>query len=114
MRRRPGTEWKGVTEMSEVETTRSAAAMTPDEMFAEVVRLAATQVGADPAGISGQTHFVNDLGFDSLDQVEYAMALEERFDLAITDEEAESIQTVGAALEKVRELLAVRGGREQP
>ena len=94
--------------MSDVETLTSVATMSPDELSAEIVRLAAGQVGADPAGITSQTHFVNDLGYDSLDRVEFALTLEERFDIAIGDEVAESVHTVGAAFELGLGLLADR------
>ena len=48
-------------------------------------------------------HFINDLGADSLDQVELMMRLEEEFELQILDEEAEKIQTVQQAYEYIRE-----------
>lgn len=94
--------------MSQSEAVLAAADRTHDPLYAEVVRLAAEQVGADVRGITLQTHFQSDLGYDSLDQVEYTMALEERFDVLLADAEAETIQTVGAALEKVRELLVAK------
>jgi acyl carrier protein len=97
--------------MSDAEALKSVGTMSPDELSTEIIRLAAAQVGANPAGISVRTHFVNDLGYDSLDRVEFALTLEERFDIALGDEEAESIHTVGAALEKVQELLATAGSR---
>jgi acyl carrier protein len=45
--------------------------------------------------------FVDDLGADSLDQVELIMAMEEEFDISISDEEAEKIVTVRDAIEYV-------------
>jgi len=45
--------------------------------------------------------FVDDLGADSLDQVELIMAMEEEFDISISDEEAEKIVTVRDAVEYV-------------
>jgi len=45
--------------------------------------------------------FVDDLGADSLDQVELIMAMEEEFDISISDEEAEKITTVRDAIEYV-------------
>ena len=47
-------------------------------------------------------HFINDLGLDSLDQVEIAMSLEEEFNIEIPDKDAEQIFTVRQAVEKVR------------
>ncbi|MBN2420199.1 MAG: acyl carrier protein [Deltaproteobacteria bacterium] len=49
--------------------------------------------------------FVDDLGADSLDQVELIMAIEEEFDVSIPDEEAEKIATVKDAVEYVKKAL---------
>ena len=62
-----------------------------------VVEIVAEQLGADKEKISLKTSFVNDLGADSLDQVELVMELEEEFDITIPDDAAEKIQTVGEA-----------------
>ncbi len=47
--------------------------------------------------------FVDDLGADSLDQVELIMAMEEEFDISISDEEAEKITTVRDAIEYIEQ-----------
>jgi len=52
--------------------------------------------------------FVDDLGADSLDQVELIMAMEEEFNVSITDEEAEKIVTVQNAIEYVTKALEGR------
>ena len=49
--------------------------------------------------------FVDDLGADSLDQVELIMAMEEEFNVSITDEEAEKIVTVQDAVDYVKKAL---------
>ena len=49
--------------------------------------------------ITRDTHFVNDLGADSLDTVELVMELEEEFDINIPDDAAEKIQKVGEAID---------------
>lgn len=49
--------------------------------------------------------FVDDLGADSLDQVELIMAMEEEFDLSIPDEDAENITTVQNAIDYVKKAL---------
>jgi acyl carrier protein len=50
--------------------------------------------------------FVDDLGADSLDQVELIMAMEEEFDITIPDEDAEKIATVQDAIDYINKALA--------
>ena len=50
--------------------------------------------------------FVDDLGADSLDQVELIMAMEEEFDVSIPDEDAEKITTVKDAVEYIQKAMA--------
>ena len=69
---------------------------------ARVKEIIVEQLGVDPAEVSGQASFVNDLGADSLDTVELVMAFEEEFGLEIPDEEAEKIQTVGQAVDYIK------------
>ena len=56
------------------------------------------QLGVDAEEVTPEASFVNDLGADSLDQVELVMALEEAFKLEISDEDAEKLTTVGDAV----------------
>ncbi len=63
-----------------------------DEKVKEII---VEQLGVDPAQVTPEASFVNDLGADSLDTVELVMALEEEFNLEIPDEEAEKITTCG-------------------
>ena len=63
-----------------------------------VIDIVADQLGVEKDKISRSSHFVNDLGADSLDTVELVMELEEEFDISIPDEVAEKIQTVGEAI----------------
>ena len=64
-----------------------------------VIELAAEQGGVHPSQVARDTHFVNDLNFDSLDLVELTMALEDEFELSISDAEAQELQTVGQAVD---------------
>ncbi len=66
-----------------------------------VVDIISEQMGADKAEITRETSFINDLNADSLDTVELVMEFEDEFDLSIPDEEAEKIQTVGAAIDYI-------------
>ncbi|MDG2408992.1 MAG: acyl carrier protein [Pirellulales bacterium] len=70
-----------------------------------VIDIVAEQLGADKEKINTDTHFVNDLGADSLDTVELVMELEEEFDINIPDDAAEKIQTIGEAVKHIGESV---------
>ena len=53
--------------------------------------------------MTNESHFIDDLGADSLDTVELVMALEEEFGIEIPDEDAEKIQTVGDVQKYIEE-----------
>jgi acyl carrier protein len=57
----------------------------------------------DKGEITRDTSFVNDLNADSLDTVELVMEFEDEFEISIPDEDAEKIQTVGQAIDYIRE-----------
>jgi acyl carrier protein len=67
----------------------------------KVIDIISEQMGADKAEIVRETSFINDLNADSLDTVELVMEFEDEFDMSIPDEEAEKIQTVGAAIDYI-------------
>jgi acyl carrier protein len=73
------------------------------DIFAKVKEIVVEQLGVDEEEVNEQASFVDDLGADSLDIVELVMALEEEFDLEIPDEDAEKIQTVGDAVNYIKE-----------
>ena len=63
-------------------------------LMEDIVEVVVEQLSVDAAEVKAESKFVEDLGADSLDVVELVMALEEKFDIEIPDEEAEGIQTV--------------------
>jgi acyl carrier protein len=71
------------------------------ELLEKVRQIISEQLGIDEAEITPSASFIEDLGADSLDQVELVMALEEAFDLEIADEDAEKILRVQDALDYV-------------
>lgn len=75
--------------------------MTP--VAQRVIDIVADQLGVEKETVKPETHFVNDLGADSLDTVELVMELEEEFDINIPDDAAEKIQTVGQAIKFIEE-----------
>ncbi len=71
----------------------------------KVIEIISEQMGADKAEITRETSFINDLNADSLDTVELVMEFEDEFDMSIPDEEAEKIQTVGAAIDYILNIV---------
>ncbi len=68
------------------------------DIEAQVIKIVSTQLNAEESKISLDSSFVDDLGADSLDQVELVMAFEEEFDIEIPDEAAEKITKVSDAV----------------
>lgn len=64
-----------------------------------------SELGLDADKINDEAHFEEDLDVDSLGVVELLMALEDEFGVKIPDEEAESIMTVGQAIDMVHSKL---------
>lgn len=64
-----------------------------------------SELGLDESKINDAAHFEEDLDVDSLGVVELLMALEDEFGVKIPDEEAESIMTVGQAIDLVHQKL---------
>ena len=64
------------------------------------------QLDVEAETIVPEASFVDDLGADSLDQVELIMAMEEEFDVSIPDEDAEKIVTVKDAIEYIEKAQA--------
>ncbi|MBR7155343.1 MAG: acyl carrier protein [Lentisphaeria bacterium] len=69
------------------------------EVADKVKKIVVDQLGVSEEQVTPEAKFIEDLGADSLDQVELVMALEEEFHSEIPDEEAEKLVTVGDAIE---------------
>lgn len=68
------------------------------EILKKVQEIVVEQLDVEIDRVTPEANFVNDLDADSLDVVELVMALEESFEIEISDEEAEKISTVGDAV----------------
>jgi len=74
-------------------------------VFDDVKAIIVEQLGVKPEEVTPGASFVEDLGADSLDTVELVMALEEKFDLEIPDEDAEKILTVQDTVNYIEEHM---------
>ncbi len=63
-----------------------------------VKKIVVEHLSVEEAKVTEKASFIDDLGADSLDQVELVMAFEEEFDVEIPDDAAEGIQTFGDAV----------------
>lgn len=68
----------------------------------KIKKIIAEQLDVPEADVVPEASFVDDLGADSLDQVELIMAMEEEFDISIPDEDAENIATVQNVIDYIK------------
>jgi acyl carrier protein len=73
-------------------------------VFEKVKKTIVEQLGVEESEVTMDASITDDLGADSLDQVELVMALETEFNLDIPDEEAEKIKTVGDAVKYIESV----------
>jgi acyl carrier protein len=75
------------------------------DIAGKVKAIIVDKLGVDESEVTPEASFTNDLGADSLDTVELIMEFEKEFDLAIPDDQAEKISTVGEAIKHIEENL---------
>jgi len=71
------------------------------EINEKVKSIIVDKLGVDSKEVNNESSFTNDLGADSLDTVELIMEFEKEFNIAIPDDQAEKISTVGQAIEYI-------------
>jgi acyl carrier protein len=76
-----------------------------DQDTRAVLDILVEQLGVQAAQLAPEARLQEDLGADSLTLVEITLALEERFNLSIPDEEWEKVSTVGTLFEALADLL---------
>jgi acyl carrier protein len=74
----------------------------------KVKEIICEQLNVSAEDVVPEASFVDDLGADSLDQVELIMAMEEEFDISIPDEDAEKIVTVKDALDYIKKASGAK------
>lgn len=79
--------------------------MSEDNILSNVKTIVVDQLDASPDQVTPEAKFVEDLGADSLDVVEMIMALEQEFDISISDDEAEKLQSVGDVVNYIKDAL---------
>jgi len=77
-------------------------AMTDDKIIKELAAILAEVADVDPKDVAPNKSFVDDLDVDSLSMVEVAMAVEEKFDAKIPDEDLSKLKTVGDAVKYIK------------
>lgn len=82
--------------------------MNRDDVLGTLREVAVDILGVEADIVTEAASFKDDLGADSLDLVEVVMALEERLDIAIPEEELSDIATVGQAIDTVLAKVAAR------
>ncbi len=73
------------------------------DVKSKVVSIIVDKLGVEESEVTHEASFTNDLGADSLDTVELIMEFEKEFNIAIPDDQAENIQTVGDAISYIEE-----------
>jgi acyl carrier protein len=79
------------------------------EVFEKIKTMCIEQVGCSPQQVVPEASFMGDLNFDSLDQVEMIMKVEEEYGFDVPEAEGEQLRTVGDAVAYIERRLAEPG-----
>jgi acyl carrier protein len=74
-------------------------------LFEEIQEIICEQLKAEPEEVKLETSFIDDLGADSLDSIELVMALEEKFNIEIPDEDAEEMYAVADVVKYIEDKI---------
>ena len=83
--------------------------MDADDIEARVRQILTTRLGMPPAEITAEARLVDELGMDSLDAVELAIAMEREFRVELSDDQVAKLQTVADIVAQIRKLALARG-----
>lgn len=76
----------------------------------DVRKITIEKLGVKPEEVTLDAKFIDDLGADSLDTVELVMALEEKFEIEVPDEDAEKLDTIGKSVEYIEQKISKKEG----
>ncbi len=82
--------------------------MDRDAVFAALKSAAVEVLGVDESAVTEDARFKDDLDADSLDLVEFVMALEEQLDISVPEEDLEGVETIGQALDLIAGKVAAK------
>ena len=74
-------------------------------MLEKLTQILVEQLGVDKSEVTPESNFIDDLGADSLDVFQIVIAIEEQFDIEISDQDAEEIKTVGDAVRYIESKI---------
>lgn len=79
-----------------------------DDIFSKIKFIIIEKLGVDEKKVIPEASFINDLGADSLDEVELIMEFEKKFDIIISDDIAEKIITVDDANQYIKKYISYK------
>ena len=83
--------------------------MSEIEIKSKLISIIVDKLGVEESEVTNEASFTNDLGADSLDTIELIMEFEKEFNIVITDDQAENIQTVGDAVSYIEKNVVSAG-----